>query len=103
MNVRPTSCIARPTLLIVRPNLLNVRPTLLIVRPTLLIVSPTLLIVSSTLLQGRPVRALCDAYMHHGKSRGKRNRHKVCKKTREFFENRGEICKSREEIIIFAK
>jgi len=27
--------------------------------------------------QGRPVRALCDAYMHHG--RGGKNTRKVCK------------------------
>ena len=31
-------------------------------------------------IQGRPVRALCDAYMHHGRSRGETKTHKVCKK-----------------------
>ena len=32
------------------------------------------------IVQGRPVRALGDAYMHHGQSRGGKNTRKVCKK-----------------------
>src|SRR6218665_1113228 len=33
--------------------------------------------------------------MHHGQSRGETKYIKVCKRTREFFENTGEICKNR--------
>jgi|SRR6218665_1852129 len=39
--------------------------------------------------------------MHHGQTRGKRKTHKVCKKHVNFTKSRGEICKSRGEIIIF--
>ena len=42
--------------------------------------------------QGRPVRALCDASMHHGKSRGGKNTRKVCKKTLILRNQGEEIC-----------
>jgi len=32
-------------------------------------------------LQGRPVRALCDAEMHHGQCRREQKTNKVCKNT----------------------
>jgi len=44
--------------------------------------------------------------MHHGKSRGKRKTHKVCKKTRKFNENRvGNFEKygGKNNLIILAK
>ena len=44
-------------------------------------------------IQGRPVRALGDAYMHHGQSRGKRNTHKVWKKQVNFSKTGGKFFK----------
>jgi len=34
----------------------------------------------SYLVQGRPARALCDAEMHHGQTRGERKTHNVLKR-----------------------
>jgi len=51
--------------------------------------------------QGRPVRALCDAEIHHGQIGGNEKPIKYVK-TRKFYEIRGGICKSRG-IIIFLK
>src|SRR6218665_1382506 len=42
-------------------------------------------------LQGRPVRALGDAYMHHGQSRG--NTRKVCKKQVNLSKTGGKFVK----------
>jgi len=44
--------------------------------------------------QRRPVglRALCDAQMHHGETRGKLKTQKVCKNT-YILRNRGKIAK----------
>ena len=42
-----------------------------------------------TVSQGRPVRALGDAEMHHGQSRGERNTQKVCKKQVNFSKTGG--------------
>jgi len=41
--------------------------------------------------------------MHHGQIRGNEKHVNVRKKTRTFYEIRGEILKSREEIINFPK
>jgi len=44
---------------------------------------------TGSLNQRRPVSALCDAELHHGQSRGKRNTHKVCKKQVNFTKSGG--------------
>ena len=43
--------------------------------------------------QGRPVRALCDAQMHQGQSRGKQKTNKVCKKHVNFTKSEGKFAK----------
>jgi len=45
-------------------------------------------------MQGRPVRALCDADMHHGQTRGNEKHIKYVKKTCKFYEIRGKFAKA---------
>ena len=47
--------------------------------------------------QGRPVRVLGDAWMHHGQSRGKLNTRKVCKKQVNLSKTGGKFVKVGEK------